>query len=201
MLCRSKLDINIKPLVTTMFPSTFNNNQATSTGGYLTPDLYLSATTGTGPSADPNSPEVFRQNLQLVQQQTLQVQSLARSALAGIQNAYHPGTNPSQTSADSSNLVQAIHILLEMMRQSGVGALPLLDIPAPSASADPTMGSMDIATLGALAGVSAAVQVPSEEKLMEDTMNGIKVLFEKQKRTQESANVVANLLGGPGGLR
>lgn len=87
------------------------------------------------------------------------------------------------------------------MRQSGVGALPLLDIPAPSASADPTMGSMDIATLGALAGVSAAVQVPSEEKLMEDTMNGIKVLFEKQKRTQESANVVANLLGGPGGLR
>ncbi|KAM6494478.1 hypothetical protein JOM56_010839, partial [Amanita muscaria] len=145
--------------------------------------------------ADPNSPEVFRQNLQLVQQQTLQVQSLARSALAGIQNAYHPGTNPSQTSADSSNLVQAIHILLEMMRQSGVGALPLLDIPAPSASADPTMGSMDIATLGALAGVSAAVQVPSEEKLMEDTMNGIKVLFEKQKKTQESANVVANLLG------
>ncbi|KAF8345759.1 hypothetical protein F5887DRAFT_837852, partial [Amanita rubescens] len=124
------------------------------------------------PNLDPNSPEVFRQNLQLVQQHTIQVQSLARSALAGIQNAYHPGTNPSQTFADLANVKQAIHLLLEAMRQSGVGALPLL------------------ALVPSLQGTDAAI----EEKLMEDTMNGIKVLFERQKRSQESTAVVANLL-------
>ena len=86
-----------------------------------------------------------------------------------------------------------------MMRQSGVGALPALDIPAPSAPADPTMAPLDIASASGI--MDSTVPIPSEEKLMEDTMKGIKVLFEKQKRSQESAAVVANLLGGPGGTR
>jgi hypothetical protein len=116
--------------------------------------------------------------------------------LAGVQNAYHSGTNPSQTAADLANLKQAIHILLEMMRQSGVGALPVLAIPAP---ADQTMASLDVVASASITDQS--VQIPNEEKLMEDTMKGIKVLFEKQKRSQESAAVVANLLGGPGGAR
>ena len=58
-----------------------NMQQAPSTGGFLSSDPYL---TQTAPNLDPNSPEVFRQNLQLVQQHTIQVQSLARSALAGM---------------------------------------------------------------------------------------------------------------------
>src|SRR6266550_5868177 len=49
--------------------------------GFLSSDPYL---TQTGPNLDPNSPEVFRQNLQLVQQHTMQVHSLAQSAQAGM---------------------------------------------------------------------------------------------------------------------
>ncbi|KAK2467562.1 hypothetical protein APHAL10511_000417 [Amanita phalloides] len=181
------------------------------------PSSYLQTSVGT--SGDPNSPETFRHNLQLVQQHTLQVQSLARSALAGIQNAYHPGTSPSQTSADLANLKQAIHNLLEAMRQSGVGALPVLELPLPTPSpsfpgggtgADPSMSAGEMETsraaldtsMNAGAGgfgggvVPVQTQVPSEEKLMEDTVNGIKILFERQKRSQESAAVAANLLGG-----
>ncbi|KAF8703050.1 hypothetical protein AX14_014248 [Amanita brunnescens Koide BX004] len=166
---------------------------ASSAGAFLSADPYLPQT---GPSPDPNSPETFRQNLQLVQQHTMQVQSLARSALAGIQNAYHPGTNPSQTSSDLANLKQAIQLLLKVMRQSGVGGLPLLALPSlqgtdAAMSVGETLG-LDAANTGT--GGITSIQVPSEEKLLEDTTNGIKVLFERQKRSQESAAVVANLL-------
>ncbi|PFH45671.1 hypothetical protein AMATHDRAFT_158262 [Amanita thiersii Skay4041] len=132
-----------------------------------------------GAGADPNSPEVFRQNLQVVQQELMQVQSLARNALVGIQSAYHLGTNPTQTEVDLANLKQSINFLLNLMRHTGVGALPLLPLPT---EAVPTM------------------TVPTEEQLMEDTTRGIKVLFEKQKRSQESANVAANILGSSGAI-
>lgn len=112
------------------------------------------------------------------------------------QNAYHPGTNPSQTSSDLANLKQAIQLLLKVMRQSGVGGLPLLALPSlqgtdATMSVGETLG-LDAANTGT--GGITSIQVPSEEKLLEDTTNGIKVLFERQKRSQESAAVVANLL-------
>ncbi len=67
---------------------------------------------------DPNSPEVFKQNVHLIQQQLSRTQDLARSALFGMcvckcadhecrvteggivfrENAYRPGTSPTQTS-------------------------------------------------------------------------------------------------------
>ena len=114
------------------------------------------------------------------------------------QNAYHPGTNPSQTASDLANLKQAIHLLLKVMQQSGVGGLPLLALPSlqgtdVAMSVGETLPGLDAANTGT--GGIASIQVPSEEKLLEDTTNGIKVLFERQKRSQESAAVVANLLG------
>ncbi|KAF8632722.1 hypothetical protein AX15_001719 [Amanita polypyramis BW_CC] len=183
-----------------------HSSTTTTPGGFLTPDPYLthagpSSVPGLGP--DPNSPEAFRHNLQDVQQQVIQVQSLARTALAGIQNAYHPSTNPSQTSSDLANLKHAIKYLLDVMRQSGVGGLPLLALPAlsettaaPMPGTDPTMETLGITGGGMVQTVQTVVRAPSEEKLMEDTMKGIKVLFERQKRSQESAAVAANLLGG-----
>jgi hypothetical protein len=112
------------------------------------------------------------------------------------QNAYHPGMNPSQTSSDLANLKQAIHLLLKVMRQSGVGGLPLLALPSlqgmdAAMSVGETLAGLDAANTGT-AGI-ASIQVPSEEKLLE--ADGIKVLFERQKRSRESAAVVANLLG------
>ncbi|KAF8639382.1 hypothetical protein AX17_001538 [Amanita inopinata Kibby_2008] len=155
-----------------MLPSTFNVNvNAGVQQTFLPHGPYVGLQVQ---GTDPNSPEVFRQNLQIVQQQVMQLQALARSALAGIQNAYHPGMNPAQTQADLTNLKHAIQVLLDLMRQTGVGALPLLPLPTEAAP---------------------HIAVPSEEQLMEDTVRGIKVLFEKQKRSQDAAAVVANLMG------
>lgn len=61
------------------------------------------------------------------------------------------------------------------MWQTGIGALPILP----------------------LAGTSPPVVPPTEEQLMEDTNRSIQSLYEQLKRSQESAAVVANLLGAP----
>ncbi|KAJ7192947.1 hypothetical protein B0H12DRAFT_1246076 [Mycena haematopus] len=61
--------------------------------------------------ADPNSPELFKRNLQ---QSALQLQEVTKRALDGIQNVYRTGRTPTQT---------------EQMRQTGVGGLPLLPVP------------------------------------------------------------------------
>jgi hypothetical protein len=62
-------------------------------------------------------------------------------------------------------------LVLETMRQSGVGALPVL----------PTAG-----------GIPAAV--PTEAQLLASTTQNLRALYEKLQRSQESAAVSANLL-------
>lgn len=62
-------------------------------------------------------------------------------------------------------------LVLETMRQSGVGALPVL----------PTLG-----------GIPATV--PTEAQLLASTTQNLRVLYEKLQRSQESAAVAANLL-------
>jgi len=63
-----------------------------------------------------------------------------------------------------------------MMRLTGVGALPLLPMPT---------------------GSDAASAIPTEEQMMTDTTRATQVLYEKLKRSQDSAAVVANLLAAP----
>ena len=60
--------------------------------------------------------------------------------------------------------------LAEFLRQTGVGALPLLDQTNPLAA------------------------VPTEEKLLEDTTKSIEAEYAKNQRMQESAATVVNLL-------
>ncbi|CAL1710516.1 unnamed protein product [Somion occarium] len=120
-------------------------------------------------SQDVNSPETFKQNIILVLDQLTRVQSLVRSAIAGIEHAYRPGTNPIQTSADIVSLRQAVDLLQELLRHSGVGALPLLDPQNP--------------------------ELPTEQQLLSDTNKVIRHLFDHLKRIQDSSAVVANLLG------
>ncbi|PCH37124.1 hypothetical protein WOLCODRAFT_109612 [Wolfiporia cocos MD-104 SS10] len=119
-------------------------------------------------AADPNSPEAFRQNVQLVLVHVNRVQSLARSALAGIEHAYHPGINPNQTTADMAALYQVLQSLADILRQTGVGALSL----NPPDLANP----------------------PQEELLINDATRAIQALYERYKQVQESAGVVASLL-------
>lgn len=119
---------------------------------------------------DPNSPEVFKQYIHLVIQHLARVQGLARSAMAGIEQAYRPGTNPIQTTADIVTLKQATQALLDVLRQTGVGALPM---PSSEPMAD----------------------FPTEESLMANTTRALQVLYDRQKQMQESSAVASNLLG------
>ncbi|KAF9239874.1 hypothetical protein BU15DRAFT_46366 [Melanogaster broomeanus] len=123
--------------------------------------------------ADPNSPETFKQNVQISLEHVSRVNFLARSALNGIQNAYQVGNNPAQTEAELTALNQAIRTLAEFLRQTGVGAYPIPPSDPQSAQPDP----------------------PTEQQLIADTTRNIQQLYEQLKRTQESSAVVANLLG------
>ncbi|KAJ7050035.1 hypothetical protein C8F01DRAFT_1180780 [Mycena amicta] len=122
-----------------------------------------------GGGTDPNSAELFRVNIQVVQQEVLRVQELAKRALDGIQNAYSPGRTPTQTKGDLAALKQSLDHLSTIMRQSGVGGLPLL----PDPNAPP----------------------PSEDVLLNLTNRTLQASYERHKRVQDSANVVANRLG------
>jgi len=124
---------------------------------------------------DPNSPTTFQQNIQLAQQNVANLQNLARSALSGIQNAYHSGNSRAQTEANIATLKQTIKATADLLVQSGVGALPVLPIPNPGET----------------------VTAPSEQQLLSDANHSIKLIYEQLRRNQESAAVVANLLGAP----
>lgn len=80
-------------------------------------------------------------------------------------------------SADIATLKQTLQLVSDMMRHTGVGALPLL--PLPDGDSDPSS------------------VLPKEEGLVGDTTRAVQVLYEKLKRSQESAAVVANLLSAP----
>ncbi|KAJ7264482.1 hypothetical protein B0H12DRAFT_1011827 [Mycena haematopus] len=123
--------------------------------------------------ADPNSPELFKQNLQLMQQSVLQLQEVAKRALDGIQNAYRTGRTPTQTDADLATLKLTLQMVSEQMRQTGVGGLPLL--PVPDASHPPPA-------------------LPTEEQMIAQTARAVQLSYDQFKRGQDSAAVVANLL-------
>ncbi|KAJ7190994.1 hypothetical protein GGX14DRAFT_601520 [Mycena pura] len=118
--------------------------------------------------ADPNSPELFRRNMQLVQEHVLRLREIAKRALDGIQNAYRVGRTPTQTDADLAALTQTLHLVSELMRHTGVGGLPLL----PPAGAPPT-----------------------EDALLAQTGHAVHATYDRLVRAQESAAVVANILG------
>ncbi len=71
--------------------------------------------------------------------------------------------------ADIATLKQALFALVEHLRQSGVGALPLEAPPVP----DPR----------------------SDEQLIAEATKAVQGLYERQKRIQDGAGIVAGLLG------
>ncbi|TFK27422.1 hypothetical protein FA15DRAFT_666501 [Coprinopsis marcescibilis] len=125
---------------------------------------------------DPNSPELFKQNIIVAQQEVLHLQALAMQALSGIQNAYRPGFSPESTTHAIQELKRALDNVVQMLRKTGVGALPL--IPAPMQ-----------------AGVPRVAQ--SEDELLVGAEQAVKELYATLQRKQESAAVVSSLLGAP----
>ena len=87
--------------------------------------------------------------------------------------------------ADVTALKQNLQLLSDLMRQTGVGALPLLHLPSDSSSSQ------------------TAPVMPTEEMMLTDTSRSVQVLYDRMKRSQESAAVAANLLNAPehGGSR
>ncbi len=70
--------------------------------------------------------------------------------------------------AEIAALKQALQVLADILRQTGVGALPLLP---PGSS-----------------------EVPSETQLMADTTKAIQAFYERFKRMQDNSSVVVNFL-------
>ncbi|EGO19682.1 hypothetical protein SERLADRAFT_402307 [Serpula lacrymans var. lacrymans S7.9] len=128
--------------------------------------------------SDPTSPESFKQNIRLALTHVARVNSLAKRALGGIENAYHPGTSNAHTDADLTSLAQAMSTLSDFLRTTGVGALPLV----------PTQGSSD----SSLTQASSAV---TEQELTPTTTQSVQSLYERLQRSQESAGAVVSLLG------
>ncbi|KAI0001668.1 hypothetical protein BJV77DRAFT_1063092 [Russula vinacea] len=75
---------------------------------------------------DPNSPVLFKGNIDLVQTQISTVRSLAHEALNAIKGAYQPGSSPSHAAESIAALRQCLRTLNDILYTTGVGSLPLL---------------------------------------------------------------------------
>ncbi|TFY68405.1 hypothetical protein EVJ58_g1035 [Rhodofomes roseus] len=73
-----------------------------------------------------------------------------------------------------ATLHQALELLAAVLRQSGVGALPMRPRDPSNAASQPEA---------------------DEERLIAEMTSAVQALFEKRKRLEESAGVVASLLG------
>uniref|UniRef100_A0A0W0FH13 Uncharacterized protein n=1 Tax=Moniliophthora roreri TaxID=221103 RepID=A0A0W0FH13_MONRR len=145
--------------------------------------------TGQSIANDPNSVDTFKQNIQMILENVIRIQGVASSALAGIKNAYYLGSSSAQTQADLATLQQNLHILSDMMRHSGVGALPLLASP-PSVS-----GPTNDSSLSNDIPMPPEPTVPTEDQMQAQASHAIQVLYDRLKKLQDTAGVVANLLG------
>jgi len=116
--------------------------------------------------------EQFR-NIQIALEHVNRVQSLAREVMFGMENAYQPTTHVSRTAQEILALKAAIAALDDFLRETGLGALPILPPGTGLGSALPF----------------------TEEELLGDVLKGVQVLYEKSKRTHDSAKIVSDLLG------
>ncbi|KAG5650722.1 hypothetical protein H0H81_011269, partial [Sphagnurus paluster] len=74
---------------------------------------------------------------------------------------------------DIATLKQTVQSLVDLLSQSGVGALPLLPVPSSTQT----------------------VTAPTEQAMLSQANRSIQFIYEQLKRSQDSAAVVANLLG------
>ncbi|KAI6022230.1 hypothetical protein PISMIDRAFT_689138 [Pisolithus microcarpus 441] len=86
---------------------------------------------------DQNSPDVFKQNVQIALDQVARVNELSRSGLNGMQNAYQAGNSPAQTEADLIAFDQALHTLADFLKTTGAGAFPFLPSDTQGAACGP----------------------------------------------------------------
>ncbi|KAN0124822.1 hypothetical protein V8E52_001374 [Russula decolorans] len=120
---------------------------------------------------DPNSPVLFKQNINLVQTQISTIRSLAHEALNAIKGAYQPGSSPAHAAESLDALRQYLRTLNDVLYTTGVGSLPLL----PPEATEPS----------------------TEEQLAEQANKAISTLFTLHTRMQETAAVAASIMAAP----
>ncbi|KAH6901105.1 hypothetical protein BKA70DRAFT_1312388 [Coprinopsis sp. MPI-PUGE-AT-0042] len=104
-------------------------------------------------------------------------------------------------------LKSALTALVDTLRQSGVGVLPLIaqSTPPPGAQTPtatmltPTATTSETAPASTTAGTTKPILPPSEPELLQIATKQVQVLYEQLKAKQENAGVMANLLGVAGG--
>jgi hypothetical protein len=120
---------------------------------------------------DPNSPVLFKGNINLVQTQISTVRSLAHEALNAIKGAYQPGSSTAHAAESIAALRQCLRTLNDILYTTGVGSLPLL----PPEATEPF----------------------TEEQLADQANKAISTLFTLHTRMQETAAVAASIMAGP----
>ncbi|KAF9269661.1 hypothetical protein L218DRAFT_850674 [Marasmius fiardii PR-910] len=110
---------------------------------------------------DPNSVETFKQNMQMILEYVVRTQNIA---------------------PDLASLQQNLHLISDMMRHSGVGALPLL------AASPPPVATNDVS-------MSQEPAPPTEDEMVAQATRSIEVLYDRLRKVQEAAGVVGSLLG------
>ncbi|KAI9512534.1 hypothetical protein F5148DRAFT_1146024 [Russula earlei] len=139
------------------------------------------------PPVDPNSPVLFKDNIDLAQTQINTVRSLAHEALNAIRSppsamanghpglcskgAYQPGSTPAHAADILATLRQQLRTLDELLYTTGVGSLPLL----PPEATEPF----------------------TEEQLADQANKAISTLFTLHTRMQETAAVAASIMAAP----
>ncbi|KAH9997699.1 hypothetical protein BJV74DRAFT_248186 [Russula compacta] len=125
---------------------------------------------------DPNSPVLFKDNLNLVQTQISTVRSLAHEALNAmcvliLPVARDAWIEPRTCSRESWCIEECLRTLDELLYTTGVGSLPLL----PPEATEPF----------------------TEEQLADQANKAISTLFTLHTRMQETAAVAASIMAAP----
>ncbi|KAF8515498.1 hypothetical protein BU17DRAFT_51612 [Hysterangium stoloniferum] len=124
-----------------------------------------------GPQLDPNSPEVFKNNIDIAQQHILRIQQTVQNAIGAIERAYNPNCNYAIQASEIISLKHALDAFADFLRESGVGSLPVMPF-------DPE-------------------NLPTQQQMIEGMTKSVQTLYEKRQRLQDNAGAVASLLAIP----
>ena len=199
------------------FTTATSHASQSSTFSLAIPSSSFPASTASSTStlADPNSPELFKHNVQVAMEQVARVNALARSALNGM--SVRPAciqtlstltaplslsdkTPTRQASIQYRHKVRTLYSpYLCIYRNSGCPAdLTALDQAMHTLADMLRQSGVGAYPLPAPDAQNASAQ--TEEELIADTTRGVQQLYDEFKRMQESSAVVVNLLAAPEGL-
>ncbi|KIM31721.1 hypothetical protein M408DRAFT_63993 [Serendipita vermifera MAFF 305830] len=137
------------------------------------------------PQPDPGTPAAeFRSDIQTALTEHLpRLAALAQAVVDGIDRAYEPDVNPNKTAKDYNELIAMAAHFHEFLRETGVGALPMVPVVKPTAEDSDAM-ALDL--------VPPPATSTSEEELRTRLNTEVDARYAKQRRVMEHAAIVVN---------